>query len=115
MAHPEEYELYAGIETRFHGPTNTKSSRISARRCDHRRGERIVWTDWNGCLSSLENYVRAALHFLKDYEIVHPLGLVAISTQRGIVFYLDWKAKLSETQDGSKEVDQVSNSIISQL
>lgn len=101
MPHPTEYLLHAEIETRFHPATTSRGSRISARRCDHRRGEKIVWTDWNCDLNSLNKHVKAAQHFAEVYDVDHPLGPVAIRTQRGFVFYLDWGATLSVTEEGS--------------
>jgi hypothetical protein len=106
MPHPNEALIHAGIETRFHASRNSDVSRISVRRCDHRQGERIVWTNWDGDLNSLNNHVKAAKHFVNVYELNHPIGHVAIKTQRGFVFNLNWRATLSITEKEARAVNR---------
>ncbi len=48
------------IETKYHGPTNTRGSRISVK-TESRRGT----VSWNHSLNSEQNHVGAALHFAK--------------------------------------------------
>lgn len=98
MPHPNEHLIHAGIETRFHASRRSNGSRISVRRCDHRQGEKVVWIKWDCALNSLGNHVKAAQHFVQVYELDHPIGQVAIKTQRGFVFYFDWGTTLSITE-----------------
>jgi hypothetical protein len=106
MPHPNEYLIHAGIETRFHAYPNSRGSRVSARRCDYRQGEKIVWINWDCDLNSQGNHVKAAQHFVKVYEVDHPIGQVAIKTQRGFVFYLNWGATLSITEKQARAANR---------
>ena len=74
----------AGVETRFHGPTDFRGARVSARRSDHRAGDPIVWTSWNYGEDVLGNHVIAARRFLERMEWGGQY--VAASTERGYVF-----------------------------
>lgn len=62
---PEEFTALACIVTKYHGPTNTLGSRISARRGDHRPGDKIVWLSYNHEFSGVACHAAAALKFIE--------------------------------------------------
>lgn len=93
-----------GLETRFHGPTNHRGSRISVRRTDHNpelhpESDRVVWFNWDHALNGSDNHAFAVQHWLGtvfpadeyDQEAVARCG-----SQRGEIFVVRVVKKRSE-------------------
>lgn len=96
------------IVTKFHGPTNTRGSRVSARRSDRRKDSRsdidsIAYIPWDYELDNTGNHVMAAVEFLerqnawyaKEYPDLKPCELTGTYTcsadGEGYVFLFDSK------------------------
>ena len=74
---------YAGIETRYCGPTNYKGSRIRCSRPDDPR-YRVRYYDWDCALDVRENHERACVEYMR-YMDWHG-RMVGCYTKRGYVF-----------------------------
>lgn len=81
------------IITRYHGPTNTRGSRISACRSDRKPGDRsdidkILYLDYDHELNQTGNHVMAAVEFInyqnawyaKKYPDLKPCELTGVYT-----------------------------------
>jgi len=87
---PTEFHGRVGIVTKYHGPTNHRGARISARRSDHTAGDKSVTVNWDYSLSSIDNYARAALGLVRAYESVGwILSEYAVSTETGYIFTVE--------------------------
>ena len=75
---------FAGVETKFYGPTNTKGARIRVRRTDHRQGDTVKFYSWDYGLSSQENHEFAAAAYI-DLMLWHD-EWVGTYTSTGYVF-----------------------------
>lgn len=89
MNNQTEFQARACIETRHHGCTNHKPSRVSARRSDHRSGDKTIYLSWNYELNSLENHAAAALEFCKRENIKYAFCPLVASNANAYYFILD--------------------------
>lgn len=85
-----DYELGFGIETRYHGPTNYRGSRVSARFTDD-RGMGTVFVDYDDALDPRSAHEVAARKLLAKWVATYPYaasGFIqcAAGTDRGWVF-----------------------------
>ena len=62
---------YASIKTKYHGPTNTKGSRVSVTddAAPEDKPRRLV-VDWDYALNSTENHTKAAKLWIKKLGIL---------------------------------------------
>ena len=72
------------IETKFHGPTNTKGARVSARM--HGMAKRVE-IPWDHALSVTTNHQRAALYLLEKLDLFG--RYIGGTTKTGMVFVYD--------------------------
>lgn len=83
---PNEFVALACIVTKFHGPTDTKGSRISARRGDHRPGDKIAWVSYDHEYSGVQAHAFAALKLIEIGGLDWELSPVASFTNYSYVF-----------------------------
>ena len=83
---PQEFTGVASIVTRYHGPTNTRGSRISARRGDHRPGDKVAWVSYNHEFSGVACHAEAALKLLEIGGLDWTLCPIAGYIHTGYVF-----------------------------
>lgn len=86
----DDYSLGFGIETRYHGPTNSRGSRVSARFTDD-RGVGPVWVDYDDALDSRAAHEAAARKLLGRWVESYPYkasGFIqaACGAARGWIF-----------------------------
>ena len=86
----DDYTLGFGIETRYHGPTNYRGSRVSARFTDD-RGMGPVFTDYDDALDSRANHAAAAHKLLGRWVAEYPYTatgfmVAACGAERGWIF-----------------------------
>ena len=89
MQNLNEFTARGCIETRYHGPTNYKPSRVSARRAEKRPGDRTIYLSWDHALNSLANHARAAMEFCAREEIPYTLHPMVASNDKSYLFILD--------------------------
>lgn len=85
-----DYEMGFGIETRYHGPTNTRGSRVSARFTDD-RGMGPVFIDYDDALDRQAAHEAAAHKLLGRWIADYPYkatGFIhsACGSDRGYIF-----------------------------
>lgn len=83
---PNEFTALACIVTKFHGPTNTKGSRVSARRGDHRPGDKVAWTSYDHEYSGVQAHAFAALKLIEIEGLDWQLSPNAAFTNDSYVF-----------------------------
>jgi hypothetical protein len=71
------------IMTKYHGPTNTRGSRVSASDLDHNK----ITLSWDDSLDHDENHDAAAIALCRKMEINS--GLVRGRSQTGNVYVFD--------------------------
>jgi hypothetical protein len=78
---PADFTALACIVTKFHGPTDTKGSRISARRGDHRPGDKTAWVSYDHEYSGVQAHAAAALKLIEicglDWVLSRSAGFTA--------------------------------------
>ena len=84
-----EFHARACIETRYHGCTNYNPSRVSARRSDHRSGDKTIYLSWDHSLNTLDNHAAAALEFCKREKIEYTFCPLVASNNNAYYFILD--------------------------
>ncbi len=73
------------IVTKYHGPTDRRGARISARRGDHQPGDTVVWLPFNYAANSEERHRAAAVVFCDRHGWASD-WLVAGEMRDGYVF-----------------------------
>ena len=89
MQNLNEFQSRACIETRYHGCTNYKPSRVSARRADKRAGDRTIYISWDHSMNTLENHATAAIEFCKREGIEYTFSPLVASNDQSYFFILD--------------------------
>lgn len=87
MAYQETPYCWA-VQTTYHGPTNTKGSRISADLCN-RPGRKRYTTPYVYCWEAGENHTEVALEFMRRHVLEPGKDaqlLCKASTERGFLF-----------------------------
>lgn len=97
---PADFRATGCIETRFHGPTNYKGARISARRAETRPGDKTVFLSWDYSVSSLENHAAAALAFIACENIPYSLHTTVYGNDRSYFFGFD--SYIGRAEGGAK-------------
>ena len=76
------------VETRYHGPTNTKGSRISVVFVGSRKGRKSYW--YRHALTATENHLAAAVQWMQQLSSLNGAPAYALvakaSTKEGYVF-----------------------------
>ncbi len=85
------------IETKYHGPTNTKGSRISASDCE---GRGKLYVHYDDALDSAQNHREAAIAWLSRHGQYWPTGtLYGGHTQYGMAWHhADSDLKIEHTE-----------------
>lgn len=91
MQSPHEFVSTGSITTKYHGPTNSRGSRVSARRSEKRPGDKVVYVSWDHSVDAIVNHARAALEFMDRESIGATLSTSAYWTDGGYVFGFDWE------------------------
>ena len=84
-----------GIETRYHGATNYKPSRVSARLTDAKDREfGPVWVSYDDALDARDAHEKAARKLLNAWVASYPYTaegriIAACGSDRGYIFFAD--------------------------
>jgi hypothetical protein len=92
----DDYSFGFGIETRYHGPTNTRGSRVSAQSTDDRKCG-VAYITYDDALDSTANHEAAARKWLQKWIKAYPYSvtgyiLAACGSDRGYIFIAQTRA-----------------------